>query len=395
MADLNKLIQDTSAKAEELRQAKIRFDAAHGGNPDETAEQIRTARQFAVPVGVVQAMPEEMKRRKRAAQLNGILGNNSALLKHMSSTPHFPLLSKDDLEKLNEIGTIAQDRKHGTEGYATQLDRDFVNWAQRNFGDAGGDVARVSVQAPATVMKGVTGGIVGMNAGFNQFLSDWTPLGAIPFVRDYLNNQARQGMIDSAVMQSVGQANYRTTLAKDFGSGLNSAGATLPGLVGTVATGNPVFMTGYGGIQTGLTEYNNARQAGLDRSSAFSYGLGQGGIEAATEILPSKAMSKMFSGGSMGKAALRYLGSDVLGEQIATHAQDYNQAATIDSLKTKTGSRTTKTADGTQQGGLLYPVLPSQASIQGLGVLRTKLQNCPKHTSQSERRAKQQHSNKI
>ena len=335
MADLNKLIQDTSAKAEELRQAKIRFDAAHGGNPDETAEQIRTARQFAVPVGVVQAMPEEMKRRKRAAQLNGILGNNSALLKHMSSTPHFPLLSKDDLEKLNEIGTIAQDRKQGTEGYATQLDRDFVNWAQRNFGDAGGDVARATVQAPATVMKGVTSGVVGMNAGFNKFLSDWTPLGAIPFMRDYLNNQARQGMIDSAVMQSVGQANYRTTLAKDFGSGLNSAGATLPGLVGTVATGNPVFMMGYGGIQTGLTEYNNARQAGLDRSSAFSYGLGQGGIEVATEILPSKAMSKMFSGGSMGKAALRYLGSDVLGEQIATHAQDYNQAATIDSLKNK------------------------------------------------------------
>lgn len=335
MADLNKLIQDTSAKAEELRQAKIRFDAAHGGNPDETAEQIRTARQFAVPVGVVQAMPEEMKRRKRAAQLNSILGNNSALLKHMSSTPHFPLLSKDDLEKLNEIGTIAQDRKQGTEGYATQLDKDFVNWAQRNFGDAGGDVARVTVQAPATVMKGVAGGIVGMNAGFNQFLSDWTPLGAIPFVRDYLNNQARQGMIDSAVMQSGAQANYRTTLAKDFGSGLNSAGATLPGLAGTVATGNPVFMMGYGGIQTGLTEYNNARQAGLDRSSAFSYGLGQGGVEAATEILPSKAMSKMFSGGSMGKAALRYLGSDVLGEQIATHAQDYNQAATIDSLKNK------------------------------------------------------------
>ena len=335
MADLNKLIQDTSAKAEELRQAKIRFDAAHGGNPDETAEQIRTARQFAVPVGVVQAMPEEMNRRKRAAQLNSILGNNSALLKHMSNTPHFPLLSKDDLEKLNEIGTIAQDRKQGTEGYATQLDRDFVNWAQRNFGDAGGDVARVTVQAPATVMKGVAGGIVGMNAGFNQFLSDWTPLGAIPFVRDYLNNQARQGMIDSAVMQSGAQANYRTTLAKDFGSGLNSAGATLPGLVGTVATGNPVFMMGYGGMQTGLTEYNNARQAGLDRSSAFSYGLGQGGIEAATEILPSKAMSKMFSGGSMGKAALRYLGSDVLGEQIATHAQDYNQAATIDSRKNK------------------------------------------------------------
>ena len=335
MADLNKLIQDTSAKAEELRQAKIRFDAAHGGNPDETAEQIRTARQFAVPVGVVQAMPEEMKRRKRAAQLNGILGNNSALLKHMSSTPHFPLLSKDDLEKLNEIGTIAQDRKQGTEGYATQLDRDFVNWAQRNFGDAGGDVARVTVQAPATVMKGVAGGIVGMNAGFNQFLSDWTPLGAIPFVRDYLNNQARQGMIDSAVMQSGAQANYRTTLAKDIGSGLNSAGATLPGLAGTVATGNPVFMMGYGGIQTGLTEYNNARQAGLNHSSAFVYGLGQGGIEAATEILPSKAMSKMFSGGSMGKAALRYLGSDVLGEQIATHAQDYNQAATIDSLTNK------------------------------------------------------------
>ena len=335
MADLNKLIQDTSAKAEELRQAKIRFDAAHGGNPDETAEQIRTARQFAVPVGVVQAMPEEMKRRKRAAQLNGILGNNSALLKHMSSTPHFPLLSKDDLEKLNEIGTIAQDRKQGTEGYATQLDRDFVNWAQRNFGDAGGDVARVTVQAPATVMKGVAGGIVGMNAGFNQFLSDWTPLGAIPFVRDYLNNQARQGMIDSAVMQSGAQANYRTTLAKDIGSGLNSSGATLPGLAGTVATGNPVFMMGYGGIQTGLTEYNNARQAGLNHSSAFVYGLGQGGIEAATEILPSKAMSKMFSGGSMGKAALRYLGSDVLGEQIATHAQDYNQAATIDSLTNK------------------------------------------------------------
>ncbi|STZ49870.1 Uncharacterised protein [Neisseria dentiae] len=84
----------------------------------------------------------------------------------------------------------------------------LVRWAQNAFGDAGGDVARAVVQAPATFARGIGGGAVSANAGINQMLRDYTPLGALPVVGYWLQDAANQGSKDAA---RINQAQQQTT----------------------------------------------------------------------------------------------------------------------------------------------------------------------------------------
>ena len=209
----------------------------------------------------------------------------------------------------------------------------LVRWAQDTFGNAGGDVARAFVQAPRTAYNGIKGGAVGANAGLNQLLADYTPIGAIPGVGDWLRGAAKQGYADANEMQKGATRNYQTAIGRDVGAGINSLGAQIPGVAATAATGNPAFMAGYAGGQTGLSSYNDARQAGVGAGASLLYGAGQGALETATEAVPAKAFSKLFgaSGGGIGKGIARYMAAEQGGEQIATHGGDFLRSAVIDS----------------------------------------------------------------
>lgn len=210
--------------------------------------------------------------------------------------------------------------------------KNLTRWAQNKFGDAGGDVARGLVQAPRTFYEGVKGGMVGANAGFNQLLHDYTPLGLIPGVNDFLRDSAKDGYKYANEKQAQSGVNYYTDIGKDVGAGVSSLGMQSPGVVATAFTGNPAFMTGYAGGQTGLSSYNEARQSGIDPNTALAYGAGQGAIEAATEYVPAKAFTRLLgAGGGVGKGVARYLVTEQGGEQIATHAGDLLRSAVVDS----------------------------------------------------------------
>lgn len=210
--------------------------------------------------------------------------------------------------------------------------KNLTRWAQNKFGDAGGDVARGFVQAPRTFYEGIKGGIIGANAGFNQLLHDYTPLGLIPGVNDFLRDSAKDGYKYANEKQAQSGVNYYTDIGKDVGAGVSSLGMQSPGVVAAAFTGNPAFMTGYAGGQTGLSSYNEARQSGIDPNTALAYGAGQGAIEAATEYVPAKAFTHLLgAGGGVGKGVARYLVTEQGGEQIATHAGDLLRSAVVDS----------------------------------------------------------------
>ncbi len=231
------------------------------------------------------------------------------------------------------MGRVLTDVDTGTAGMPDVAAR-WVRQAQSSGGDAAGDAARVAVQAPTHLTTGVAGGAMKANAGFNQMLHDFTPLGALPFVGDWLRSASDAGMVRGDELMQTGMQNYRTQTARDVAGGISSVGATAPLTAAAVATRNPKLMYFGAGAQTGLTEYADARRSGLGPLAALAYGGTQAAIETGTEMLPAGALVDMFkprgAAGKMALAPVRYAVGEMAGEQLATLGQDYMRSVHID-----------------------------------------------------------------
>ena len=227
-----------------------------------------------------------------------------------------------------------RDKVMGTAGMDA-IGRALVTKAQSAFGNAGGDTARAVYQAPATFARGVGGGLVAANAGINQMLRDYTPLGAVPGLGDWLQGASNQGAKDAANLQAAATANYQTDIGRDVGGAINSLGATAPLTAGAIIAKNPAIMYGGMGAQSGLTEYGNARQAGLKPLEALPYAATQAEIETLTEMMPAGALVDAFKTknpvANLIKSPLKYGVGEMAGEQLATLGQDFAQGAYIDS----------------------------------------------------------------
>ena len=227
-----------------------------------------------------------------------------------------------------------RDKVMGTAGMDA-IGRALVTKAQSAFGNAGGDTARAVYQAPATFARGVGGGLVAANAGINQMLRDYTPLGAVPGLGDWLQGASNQGAKDAANLQAAATANYQTDIGRDVGGAINSLGATAPLTAGAIIAKNPAIMSGGMGAQTGFTEYGNARQAGLKPLEALPYAATQTGIEMLTEKMPADALVDAFKTknpvANLIKSPLKYGVGEMAGEQLATLGQDFAKGAYIDS----------------------------------------------------------------
>ena len=227
-----------------------------------------------------------------------------------------------------------RDKVMGTAGMDA-IGRALVTKAQSAFGNAGGDAARAVYQAPATFARGVGGGLVAANAGINQMLRDYTPLGAVPGLGDWLQGASNQGAKDAANLQAAATANYQTDIGRDVGGAINSLGATAPLTAGAIIAKNPAIMYGGIGAQSGLTEYGNARQAGLKPLEALPYAATQAEIEMLTEMMPAGALVDAFKTknpvANLIKSPLKYGVGEMAGEQLATLGQDFAQGAYIDS----------------------------------------------------------------
>lgn len=122
----------------------------------------------------------------------------------------------------------------------------------------------------------------------------------------------------------------RSYVAQSLLSGTESIPTTVAGLfTGRVKTAMAIM-----GAVVGGQEYTKAREAGLDPLSAATYGAKQGGIEAATELIPgSKLLGDVAARSPFGKILFGQLVSEIPGEQVATVLQDYNEWATLNPEK--------------------------------------------------------------
>lgn len=118
-----------------------------------------------------------------------------------------------------------------------------------------------------------------------------------------------------------------------FYSGIQS----IPGSVGAAALGlmgNPFAGTALLGATTAGQSYAQARDQGIDPTTARVFGASQGLIEYATEMLPmSKLVGDIAAGTPFVKTLAKNLALEMPGEQVATILQDMNEWAILNPEK--------------------------------------------------------------
>ena len=285
-----------------------------------------------------------------------------------------------DAYRNSQQGMAEIDGVVGMSPTAAQLVRSAQQWGGKGTGDA----ARAVIQSPATIWGGLKGGVHALNSGFYRAADD---LSFNSFGTGTLGDWAKNQSNLSHDAQRNATINYQTDIGRDVGQGLNSFGATAPLTVGALAMKNPAIMYGGMGAQTGLTEYGNARDAGVSPIPAAIYATTQGAIEVGTERLPAGALVDMVKSNrplaALVKAPARYALGEGLGEQVATLGQDYMQAAYLDAPKNANwqqdywnsrgeAARTTAVSSLVSSGGNVGLGAGGVAVQRGVNAVRTR-----------------------
>jgi hypothetical protein len=115
---------------------------------------------------------------------------------------------------------------------------------------------------------------------------------------------------------------FKSSTMRGLYSGASSLAQLAPALAVSVATRNPAPVITVAGGQTGVQAYGKYRARGASPALAAIGGAGEGGVEAATELLPMGFAVQAFGKAGFGTFVAGLLGRDVPGEQVATFAQD-------------------------------------------------------------------------
>ncbi len=201
-------------------------------------------------------------------------------------------------------------------------------------------------------------------------------------------DEARQPAVDALIREiQVGDKRIQdltpedmTLMEEAFRSAVQSVTENLPGMALSAASRSTVPSLASAGMLTMARSYGSARAEGKAPGEAAHYAGVDASIEVLTEILPSKALLKIFGNekGSFWKGLRDFVLSDMAGEQVATIGQSLNayargldeeleRAEGLDAKLAVMGERMAVTGLATIMGG------GAQAGIaKGAGVIVNK-----------------------
>lgn len=114
-------------------------------------------------------------------------------------------------------------------------------------------------------------------------------------------------------------------LERQVYSGLESVGQMVPGMLLSVATGNPEFAVIGQGVQTGADAMTQAREQGVPMGRAAVYGVNQGALEALTEWIPAeKLFTDLAEHAGLVRTIAHQILPETIGEEVATATQNFN-----------------------------------------------------------------------
>ena len=230
---------------------------------------------------------------------------------------------------------------------------------------------RTTFGTAGNIMNGLLGGGATLRAAGNQLQADLFRDQEAYQRAEWLRNEASHLQGDVASNFEPGTWGRRWT---DSGY---SAGATLPGLAWSVATGSPAPMAALGASQAGADAYTEARVAGAAPGTAATHALVSGAAEGAGEYVGGKLLLPVmrFGGnGTIGQVVKRGVGAAVgepLEEVLTDSAQNASRTALLETSPDKWQQYRQSWMDNSKEaaiGGLLGGVL--QSGI-GRGLSRT------------------------
>ena len=174
---------------------------------------------------------------------------------------------------------------------------------------------------PGTVNRGIVKGVSGMTRALGDITGSETLQEVGRSVNAGINAEAEEQTPKNmtfgqeAVLSGLSSAGQMLPVAAGAGLGVAAAGMTGPAaLAASMGIGTTVM-----GANTGFTRYGEVRDAGFAPLRAGAHGLFEGLVEKYTEYLPMKELLK---GGKLAREAVKYLGKELGGEEIATLLQD-------------------------------------------------------------------------
>ena len=194
---------------------------------------------------------------------------------------------------------------------------------------------RTTFGTAGNIMNGLLGGGATLRAAGNQLQADLFRDQEAYQRAEWLRNEASHLQGDVASNFEPGTWGRRWT---DSGY---SAGATLPGLAWSVATGSPAPMAALGASQAGADAYTEARVAGAAPSTAATHALVSGVAEGAGEYVGGKLLLPVmrFGGnGTIGQVVKRGVGAAVgepLEEVLTDSAQNASRTALLETSPDK------------------------------------------------------------
>lgn len=281
-----------NARAErQHRYISTLIEAAVKDNPGAAAERDRLSRSTGLPPDVVARNQQELKRKEmvRAIDLNRMMRDSPILYRHFAD-PSFASMAIDDVGTLTRLGrtilSVPADitaQGLGLPELALKAGGEFLDWGAGNQPHA--NPLRDAGEWLGTIRQG------------QQALAE-----------ELRGDQSGAGFFEQGVL-----------------GGVSSFVQMLPGMLGTIATGNPAFALWAAGLQSGSTTAADAMDSGLPAWRSGLVGMTDGMIEAITEMAPAfKFVESMKVGDSFARFFGKQLMTELPGELLATLGQEYN-----------------------------------------------------------------------
>jgi len=264
-------------------------------SPDRFSTSKDLSRSSGLPIDYIEDNFDEVSQREKLRKVRETL-DLSPVLKRQFLDPEFAALAHDDVEELSLVE----------------------------------NTARLIGRGLSTAPFVAAGSASGLFAEGAQIFSDFveTPFNSLFGIEGNTSgNLAKKFLTDKEISDSFAGKAFEGLSETESGvvSGLQSIGAQLPYLLGSVLTGNPSLMLAGAGVQAGGSSAGTALSAGKNSIEALSFGSTDAVIEVTAELFPAlRLLGDLKIGSSLFKTLLNQAIIEVPQEQAVTILQDLN-----------------------------------------------------------------------
>lgn len=292
-------------QAENARTTSFGLEQAARVKPDRAAQVQALAKSSGLPAEMVERNFDQVQRRDKALKMQSVLAASPVLAKQLRA-PEFAGVALDDVDNLAAVERAL--REYGVLKAPTGPEASF-GAVMSGFGNT------IANMFPS------------MREGVRLYFAD--AFGFEDMQRDAMRRAAH---IQMSSLLATPQ--FQSSTAQGLYGGATSVLQMIPSVAAALATRNPGVGLTIMGMQTGLQAYPKYRLRGGTPNEALAGATIEGGIEAATEMLPMSFIVKNLGRAGMGKFLSGFIGREAVTEQLATLMQDAVDTAIANPDKT-------------------------------------------------------------